>query len=121
MLNTWEQAPVYYKQLDISSLLQDAAIDDVEMEEAPAHVDTDVEKKEEEEEEDMITTFHIPKSKWEDSKELTLAKLDGVTKRRTKDANDDLPLAEDDDDDPCDEKEADMRLGKKRVRWADLE
>ena len=55
MLNTWEQAPVYYKQLDISSLLQDAAIDDVEMEEAPAHVDAGVEKKEEEEEEDMVT------------------------------------------------------------------
>ena len=30
-------------------------------------------------------------------------------------------MAEDFDDDPYDEREEDMRLGKKRVRWADIE
>ena len=34
MLSSWEKPPVYYKQLDVSALLQDAAIDEVEMEEA---------------------------------------------------------------------------------------
>ena len=34
MTKTWENVPVYYKCLDISALLQEAAIDDVVMEEA---------------------------------------------------------------------------------------
>ena len=32
MLDKWERAPVYYKRLDVSGLLQQASIEDVEME-----------------------------------------------------------------------------------------
>lgn len=64
MLKNWEDAPVYYKRLDVSALLQEAGIDDVEMEEAPADADVKPsegeqegtsEKKEEEEEDEEIT------------------------------------------------------------------
>uniref|UniRef100_T2MFH0 YLP motif-containing protein 1 n=1 Tax=Hydra vulgaris TaxID=6087 RepID=T2MFH0_HYDVU len=125
MLSSWEKPPVYYKQLDVSALLQDAAIDEVEMEEAVENTKQGEEKvaKQEEDDEELPTGFHIPKSsKWETDKEETLAKLDGITKRKNKEAKSASPIfAEDDDDDPYGEKEADMRLGKKRVRWVDIE
>ena len=56
MVKDWEKAPVYYKRLDVSALLQDAAIDDVEMEEATAAEGTegDGTKKEEKEEDEEI-------------------------------------------------------------------
>ena len=74
-------------------------------------------------EEDSPTGFHIPKSKWEDNKELTLAKLDGVSKKKVRGepGTGDDEAVDEEEDDPYDEKEADMRIGKKRVRWADLE
>jgi len=34
MIKSWDKVPVYYKCLDVSALLQEAAIDDVVMEEA---------------------------------------------------------------------------------------
>ena len=57
MLKNWESAPVYYKRLDVSALLQEAAIDDVEMEEATsddsqAKQDEEQTKKDEKEEEE---------------------------------------------------------------------
>jgi len=129
MLRAWEKPPVYYKLLDISALLQDASINDVEMEETPAddatQVDDAVVKNNEndEDDEELPTSFHIPKSKWESSKEETLAKLDGFTKRKPKDQQKSASpiFPDDEEDDPYGEKEADMRLGKKRVRWADIE
>ncbi len=42
-------------------------------------------------------------------------KLDGIRPRGTKRKSHNSPLAEDFDDDPYDEREEDMRLGKKRV------
>jgi len=129
MLREWEKAPVYYKRLDVSSLLQQAGIDDVEMEEAQHEEEveeTPNPNKEEEEDEELPDTFHIPKSKWDSSsKQETLAKLDGF--KRIKDENkkgmthDDHGDIDEEEDDPYGEKEADMRLGKKRVRWKDLE
>lgn len=53
MLRNWEEPPVYYKRLDTRALLQDAAIDDVEMEEAPVSLPEQEENKEEEEEEEL--------------------------------------------------------------------
>ena len=44
-------------------------------------------------------------------------KLDGIRPRGTKRKSHESPLAEDFDDDPYDEREEDMRLGKKRVSY----
>lgn len=47
-------------------------------------------------------------------------KLDGIRPmKRRREESPPFPLS--DDDDPYDEREEDMRIGKKRVRWADLE
>ncbi|KXJ25505.1 YLP motif-containing protein 1 [Exaiptasia diaphana] len=49
-------------------------------------------------------------------------KLDGIRPMKRRRQSSPVPsLSDDDDDDPYDEKEEDMRIGKKRVRWADLE
>lgn len=46
---------------------------------------------------------------------FSLDKLDGIRPRGTKRKAHNSPLADDLDDDPYDEREEDMRLGKKRV------
>ncbi|KAI4904090.1 hypothetical protein NFI96_017555 [Prochilodus magdalenae] len=52
LANSWESAPVHMARLDIRSLLQDAAIEEVEMEDFnPAEVESQAEEKKEEEEE----------------------------------------------------------------------
>ena len=53
MLRNWQEPPVYYKRLDTRTLLQDAAIEDIEMEEAPAGLLEQEDNKEEEEEEEL--------------------------------------------------------------------
>ena len=59
MLDKWERAPVYYKRLDVSGLLQQLSIDDVEMEdyEEPAATEEGKEgeggEKEEEQDEEL--------------------------------------------------------------------
>lgn len=58
-MDKWEKAPVYYKRLDVSELLQDAAIDEVEMEEAVAEDTNDETKKEEEEDEELPTVCYF--------------------------------------------------------------
>jgi YLP motif-containing protein 1 len=123
MLLTWEVAPVYYKRIDVSSMLQDDAIEDVEMDEAAEETEVSADKsaEDEEEDEDIPTTFHIPKSRWETDKEETLAKLDGMMKPRERKPVDPIFPEDDEEDDPYDDKETDMRLGKKRVRWLDIE
>ena len=63
MLKKWEKPPVYYKRLDVSALLQDAGIDDVEMEEAVADEDTNTKEgdaKEEEEDEELPSVSSVP-------------------------------------------------------------
>lgn len=69
MLRNWEEPPVYYKRLDTRALLQDAAIDDVEMEEAPVSLPEQEENKEEEEEEELPSVWILfkidsEKSRW---------------------------------------------------------
>ncbi|CAB4005039.1 Hypothetical predicted protein, partial [Paramuricea clavata] len=127
MLETWEETPAHYIRLDVRSLLQDAAITEVEMEaveEPDASKEGDGEADEEQDAEEAgLEEDSLFKSRWNDTdvNEKTLDKLDGIRPRGTKRKAHDSPLAEDLDDDPYDEREEDMRLGKKRVRWADIE
>jgi len=127
MVAEWEETPAHHLRLDVRSLLQDAVITEVEMEAADeadgasaGQVEGQGQMKEEEDEEPKI---QVPsRSKWEDMEpaEDKLNKLDGIRPmKRRREESPPLPLS--DDDDPYDEREEDMRIGKKRVRWADLE
>ncbi|XP_041832240.1 YLP motif-containing protein 1 isoform X2 [Melanotaenia boesemani] len=120
MSNHWESSPRHMVRLDVRSLLQDAAIEEVEMEDFNPDDEPVEPKKEEEEEGDL---GYVPKSKWEmDTSEAKLDKLDGLVsggKRKregeqSSDLEDYLQL-------PDDYATRMSEPGKKRVRWADLE
>ncbi|XP_068199244.1 YLP motif-containing protein 1 isoform X2 [Antennarius striatus] len=118
MSNNWEPLPRHMVRLDVRSLLQDAAIEEVEMEDFNPDDEPKEPKGEEEEESDL---GYIPKSKWEmDTSEAKLDKLDGLGssgKRKREDMaglDDFLQL-------PDDYATRMSEPGKKRVRWADLE
>ncbi|KAM3860949.1 uncharacterized protein ylpm1 [Diretmus argenteus] len=118
--SNWEPSPRHMVRLDVRSLLQDAAIEEVEMEDFNPDDEPKEFKRDEEEEGDM---GYIPKSKWEmDTSEAKLDKLDGLMgggKRKREgegmaDMEDFLQL-------PDDYATRMSEPGKKRVRWADLE
>ncbi|KAK0149262.1 YLP motif-containing protein 1 [Merluccius polli] len=118
MSSNWEPSPRHMVRLDVRSLLQDAAIEEVEMEDFNPDDEPKEMKREEEEEGDL---GYIPKSKWEmDTSEAKLDKLDGIVcggKRKREsmaDMEDFLQL-------PDDYATRMSQPGKKRVRWADLE
>ncbi|XP_063758061.1 YLP motif-containing protein 1 isoform X2 [Eleginops maclovinus] len=118
MSNNWEASPRHMVRLDVRSLLQDAAIEEVEMEDFNPDDEPKEPKREEEEEGDK---GYIPKSKWEmDTSEAKLDRLDGLGsggKRKREDMSgleDYLQL-------PDDYATRKSQPGKKRVRWADLE
>ncbi|XP_010901821.2 YLP motif-containing protein 1 isoform X2 [Esox lucius] len=121
MSSTWESSPRHMMRLDVRSLLQDAAIEEVEMEDFNPDDETPKEPRKEEEEEDV--KGYIPQSKWEmDTSDAKLDKLDGLMiggKRKREGQNmtgmDDFLQLPDDYDTRHSEP------GKKRVRWADLE
>ncbi|XP_047243145.1 YLP motif-containing protein 1 isoform X2 [Girardinichthys multiradiatus] len=120
MSNNWESSPRHMVRLDVRSLLQDAAIEEVEMEDFnPEDVPQET-KREEEEESDL---GYIPKSKWEmDTSEAKLDKLDGlVSGGKRKRDSEHLSGIEDFLQLPDDYATRTSAPGKKRVRWADLE
>ncbi|KAJ8008657.1 hypothetical protein DPEC_G00080700 [Dallia pectoralis] len=120
MSSNWESSPRHMMRLDVRSLLQDAAIEEVEMEDFNPDDETPKEPKKEEEED---LKGYIPQSKWEmDTSDAKLDKLDGLMmggkrKREGHDLSgmgDFLQL-------PDDYNTRHSEPGKKRVRWADLE
>ncbi|XP_078344222.1 uncharacterized protein LOC144629860 isoform X2 [Oculina patagonica] len=127
MVAAWEETPVHHLRLDVRSLLQDAVITEVEMEaadESAAVADEGQMETQEQLDEDESEIQVPTRSKWEDMEpaEDKLNKLDGIRPlkgKRKREESPPFPLS--DDDDPYDEREEDMRIGKKRVRWADLE
>ncbi|XP_037541770.1 YLP motif-containing protein 1 isoform X2 [Nematolebias whitei] len=120
MSKNWESSPRHMVRLDVRSLLQDAAIEEVEMEDFNPEDEPQIPKREEEEESDL---GYIPKSKWEmDTSEAKLDKLDGLMiggKRKRE--GDHLSGLEDFFQLPDDYATRTSEPGKKRVRWADLE
>ncbi|XP_040831215.1 YLP motif-containing protein 1 [Ochotona curzoniae] len=123
MADHWEAAPRHMMRLDIRSLLQDAAIEEVEMEDFDANIEEQKEEKKDAEEEESELGY-IPKSKWEmDTSEAKLDKLDGLrtgTKRK-RDWEAIASRMEDYLQLPDDYDTRASEPGKKRVRWADLE
>ncbi|XP_022243583.1 YLP motif-containing protein 1-like isoform X2 [Limulus polyphemus] len=121
MVSHWESTPTNYILVDIRSLLQDAAITEVEMEDfVPEEENTKNENKQrsdddDDEEEDL--PVHVP-SRWEkmESTEEKLDRLDGlrVGKKKHSSLEEYLQL-------PDDYEQRESRPGQKRVRWADIE
>ncbi|XP_040189117.1 YLP motif-containing protein 1 isoform X2 [Rana temporaria] len=123
MSDNWEPAPRHMIRLDIRSLLQDAAIDEVEMEDSePSSEPQKDEKKGAAEDEDNDRVY-LPKSKWEmDTSEAKLDKLDGLkANKRKRDYEAVSSRMEDYLQLPDDYDTRESEPGKKRVRWADLE
>ncbi|XP_009472796.1 PREDICTED: YLP motif-containing protein 1 [Nipponia nippon] len=125
MSDHWEAAPRHMMRLDIRSLLQDAAIEEVEMEDFDANIEDQKEEvKKDTAEEEESELGYIPKSKWEmDTSEAKLDKLDGLrtgTKRK-RDWEAIASRMEDYLQLPDDYDTRASEPGKKRVRWADLE
>nr|XP_041572732.1 YLP motif-containing protein 1 isoform X3 [Taeniopygia guttata] len=125
MSDHWEAAPRHMMRLDIRSLLQDAAIEEVEMEDFDANIEDQKEEvKKDTAEEEESELGYIPKSKWEmDTSEAKLDKLDGLrtgTKRK-RDWEAIASRIEDYLQLPDDYDTRASEPGKKRVRWADLE
>ncbi|XP_067097665.1 YLP motif-containing protein 1 isoform X1 [Osmerus mordax] len=120
MSSHWEPSPRHMVRLDVRSLLQDAAIEEVEMEDFNPDDEPKEIKKEEEEESDL---GYLPKSKWEmDTSEAKLDKLDGlVSGGKRKRDSEDMAGMEDFLQLPDDYATRMSEPGKKRVRWADLE
>lgn len=118
MSNNWEPSPRHMVRLDVRSLLQDAAIEEVEMEDFNPDDEPKEPKREEEEEGDL---GYIPKSKWEmDTSEAKLDKLDGLGSSGKR-KREDMEHLEDYLQLPDDYATRMSEPGKKRVRWADLE
>ncbi|KAI1897891.1 hypothetical protein AGOR_G00087940 [Albula goreensis] len=123
MGSNWEPSPRHMVRLDIRSLLQDAAIEEVEMEDFNPSEEELKESKEVAIEEEEGDLGYIPKSKWEmDTSEAKLDKLDGLVSggKRKRDA-DGMAGMEDFLQLPDDYATRMSEPGKKRVRWADLE
>ncbi|XP_023259238.1 YLP motif-containing protein 1 isoform X2 [Seriola lalandi dorsalis] len=120
MSNNWEPSPRHMVRLDVRSLLQDAAIEEVEMEDFNPDDEPKEPKREEEEEGDL---GYIPKSKWEmDTSEAKLDKLDGLgSSGKRKREGEQTAGLEDYLQLPDDYATRMSEPGKKRVRWADLE
>ncbi|XP_026197428.1 YLP motif-containing protein 1 isoform X2 [Anabas testudineus] len=120
MSNNWEPSPRHMVRLDVRSLLQDAAIEEVEMEDFNPDDEPKEPKREEEEEGDL---GYIPKSKWEmDTSEAKLDKLDGLgSSGKRKRESEHMAGLEDYLQLPDDYATRMSEPGKKRVRWADLE
>ncbi|XP_040919826.1 YLP motif-containing protein 1 isoform X2 [Toxotes jaculatrix] len=120
MSNNWEPSPRHMVRLDVRSLLQDAAIEEVEMEDFNPDDEPEEPKREEEEEGDL---GYIPKSKWEmDTSEAKLDKLDGLgSSGKRKREGEHTAGLEDYLQLPDDYATRMSEPGKKRVRWADLE
>ncbi|XP_066463773.1 YLP motif-containing protein 1 isoform X2 [Eleutherodactylus coqui] len=121
MADNWELAPRHMIRLDIRSLLQDAAIEEVEMEDSEPSAEPEQDVKKEAFEEEESDRGYLPKSKWEmDTSEAKLDKLDGL-KTRKRDWESMAGCMEDYLQLPDDYDTRESAPGKKRVRWADLE
>ncbi|KAG8448941.1 hypothetical protein GDO86_015853 [Hymenochirus boettgeri] len=119
----WDAAPRHMIRLDVRSLLQDAAIEEVEMEDSEPAAEAQGEIKPEPSEEEESDRVYLSKSKWEmDTSEAKLDKLDGLKgSKRKRGWESGSSRLEDYLQLPDDYDTRESEPGKKRVRWADLE
>jgi len=122
----WEETPAHMNTLDVREFLQTDAIPHVEMTEADAEESNEEQSpknsQNDDEEDPEDQTFLTRASKWEVmDKEETLARLDGTGEKvrsrlaQHRTIEDWLELG------GPEETKRPLRLGQKRVRWADIE
>ncbi|XP_034941545.1 uncharacterized protein ZAP3 [Chelonus insularis] len=120
IVDYFEPTPNYHQILDVSTLLQEQTIEEVQMEEVKTSTDeekvTSANDDSQDSQEDQLNPVGV--SKWEKMEaEDKLDRLDGLAKRK----NEGKPQTMEDFLQVPDYYNMEDTSGKKRVRWADLE
>uniref|UniRef100_A0A0C9QNT3 YLP motif-containing protein 1 n=2 Tax=Fopius arisanus TaxID=64838 RepID=A0A0C9QNT3_9HYME len=116
IIDYFEPTPSYHQKLDVSSLLQEDAIEEVQMEEAPSS-NRQGEGNDDSQDSQDDGSGSTGVSKWEKMEaEDKLDRLDGLKRK-----NDGKPQTMEDFLQVPDYYDMEDNSGKKRVRWADLE
>ncbi|KAL0124008.1 hypothetical protein PUN28_006074 [Cardiocondyla obscurior] len=118
IIDYFEPTPSYHQKLDVNSMLQEQAIEEVDMEDSEETQDKSIMETEDSQDsqEDVRDTTGV--SKWEKMEaEDKLDRLDGLAKRKSETK----PQTMEDFLQVPDYYNMEDTSGKKRVRWADLE
>ncbi|KAL6254447.1 hypothetical protein P5V15_014495 [Pogonomyrmex californicus] len=118
IIDYFEPTPSYHQKLDVNSMLQEQAIEEVDMEDSQETHEKPIIQTEDSQDSQEDTQDAIGVSKWEKMEaEDKLDRLDGLAKRK----NDSKPQTMEDFLQVPDYYNMEDTSGKKRVRWADLE
>ncbi|XP_025990410.1 uncharacterized protein LOC105205313 isoform X2 [Solenopsis invicta] len=118
IIDYFEPTPSYHQKLDVNSMLQEQAIEEVDMEDSEETQERSAMQTEDSQDSQEDTQDTIGVSKWEKMEaEDKLDRLDGLAKRKTEAK----PQTMEDFLQVPDYYNMEDTSGKKRVRWADLE
>ncbi|KAG5331951.1 YLPM1 protein, partial [Acromyrmex charruanus] len=118
IIDYFEPTPSYHQKLDVNSMLQEQAIEEVDMEDSQETQEKSVTQTEDSQDSQEDTQDVIGVSKWERMEaEDKLDRLDGLAKKK----NETKPQTMEDFLQVPDYYNMEDTSGKKRVRWADLE
>ncbi|XP_067206367.1 YLP motif-containing protein 1 isoform X3 [Linepithema humile] len=118
IIDYFEPTPNYHQKLDVNSMLQEQAIEEVDMEDSQEIQEQPIAQNEDSEDSHTDTQDAIGVSKWEKMEaEDKLDRLDGLAKKK----NEAKPQTMEDFLQVPDYYNMEDTSGKKRVRWADLE
>ncbi|KAI4497121.1 hypothetical protein M0802_007867 [Mischocyttarus mexicanus] len=118
IVDYFEPTPSYHQKLDVNSMLQEQAIEEVQMEDSQEMSDEVLQPNEESQDSQDDAPETIGISKWERMEaEDKLDRLDGLARKK----NESKPQTMEDFLQVPDYYNMEDTSGKKRVRWADLE
>ncbi|XP_014605092.1 PREDICTED: uncharacterized protein LOC106787329 isoform X2 [Polistes canadensis] len=118
IVDYFEPTPSYHQKLDVNSMLQEQAIEEVQMEDSQEISDKVLQPNEESQDSQDDAPEMIGISKWERMEaEDKLDRLDGLARKK----NESKPQTMEDFLQVPDYYNMEDTSGKKRVRWADLE
>ncbi|XP_018338647.1 PREDICTED: putative uncharacterized protein DDB_G0282133 [Trachymyrmex septentrionalis] len=118
IIDYFEPTPSYHQKLDVNSMLQEQAIEEVDMEDSQETQEKSATQTEDSQDSQEDTQDVIGVSKWERMEaEDKLDRLDGLAKKK----NETKPQTMEDFLQVPDYYNMEDTSGKKRVRWADLE
>ncbi|XP_072751081.1 uncharacterized protein [Anoplolepis gracilipes] len=118
IIDYFEPTPSYHQKLDVNSMLQEQAIEEVDMEDSEETQEKPIMQNEDSQDSHEDTQDIIGVSKWEKMEvEDKLDRLDGLARKK----NETKPQTMEDFLQVPDYYNMEDTSGKKRVRWADLE
>ncbi|XP_020292292.1 putative uncharacterized protein DDB_G0282133 isoform X2 [Pseudomyrmex gracilis] len=118
IIDYFEPTPSYHQKLDVNSMLQEQAIEEVDMEDSQGIQKNSVTHHEDSQDSQQDISDESGVSKWERMEaEDKLDRLDGLAKKK----NETKPQTMEDFLQVPDYYDMEDTSGKKRVRWADLE